>query len=285
LNFALAIEHSHCKDFKLSTDHFLAANKLQKELRINSGYRHDAEEFDNQIAKISQFFTKTFFAQHSNEEANASNQPVFIVGLPRSGTTLVDRLITSHPQATSVGEIAKMPEISGILYPHGFRNIRPEDLKHASNEYLSHIRKLGANKDRVVDKLPFNFLHLGLIQQLFPNAKVIHCSRESRDLGLSCFQQNFADNLTWSNDLTDIGRYIKAYRKLMMHWEKVLSSQILTVAYEDVVGDIEGQTKRIIDFLGLPWDDSCLAFHRSQGQVQTASRWQVRTPVYSSSVG
>ncbi len=135
-----------------------------------------------------------------------------------------------------------------------------------------------------MDKLPVNFMYLGLIALIYPNARIIHCKRDPRDTALSCYFQNFVHSHAWSCDLGHIGVYYNTYMEMMGHWRKVLPLPILDVNYEDVVQDQEHMSRRMIDFIGLDWDPACLDFHTSDGAVRTASKWQVRQPIYSSSV-
>jgi hypothetical protein len=137
----------------------------------------------------------------------------------------------------------------------------------------------------VVEKTPANFLYLGLLAFLFPKARVVHCRRDARDVAISCYFQNFTAPLAWSTDLADIARYVRAYRRLMVHWQDVLPLAMLTVDYERLVADPEPESRRLVDFLGLPWDEACLRFHESRRTVRTASSWQVRRPIYTGAVG
>lgn len=212
-------------------------------------------------------------------------RPVFVVGMPRSGTTLVEQIIASHPQAAGCGELPDLGQLADAV------PVRPIDdaerLRHEAARYLAtaerHASRAGAL--RLVDKAPLNFFHLGLAAQLFPKARVIWCRREARDIGLSIFSENFALASQFSTDLGDIGLTINAQHRLMRHWQATLPLPILEVDYEALVSDIEPGTRRLIDFLGLPWDAACLDFHTSERAVQTPSRWQVRRPAHTGSIG
>lgn len=199
LNFALAIEFGQTDAYEQSSEHYLKANELQKSFRDISGHSHDVGSFDSQLSEVEQFFNKEYFINSAQKNGSDSTQPVFIVGLPRSGTTLIERIISSHPSAQSVGESTKIPRIINDIrkkygtYPDALSDIQRSDLAKHAEDYLSHIQHLTPSSERIIDKLPFNFQHLGLIQSLFPKAKIIHCIRNRIDVGLSCFMQNFAD--------------------------------------------------------------------------------------------
>ena len=150
---------------------------------------------------------------------------------------------------------------------------------------FSDLLKTINNDGYVIDKTPFNYACRWLIQIMYPNAKIIHCKRDARDVGLSCYQQNFTEQYAWSWDLSQIGHYINAYRELMEFWLKTLHLPILDVNYEDVVGEVEASSRNIVEFLEFEWDDRVLDFHSHKGKITTASKWQVREPIYNRSVG
>ena len=197
--------------------------------------------------------------------------------MPRSGTSLVEQIAASHPDVFGAGEIDSLD---------GFRQGFPENVAGLGSAAAGKILACFAGESRrVIDKTPTNFHYLGLIARLLPNARIVHCRRDVRDSGLSCYFQNFKAPLAWSTDLVDIGRYTRAYETIMAHWRTVLPKPILEIDYEALVVDIEGESRRLIDFLGLEWDDACLSFHKTRRIVLTASATQVRRPVYASSVG
>lgn len=228
---------------------------------------------------------------------SSSEAPVFVVGMPRSGTTLTEQILSSHPLVAGAGELIKMDQIAGTLksikgedlqYPRDVARITPENLDVLGQEYMSELRaKVGAEAVRGVDKYVFNFFNLGLIAILFPKAAIIHCRRDPMDCGLSCFFQNFSGSMKnpfWF-DLEDIGLYIRQHDRLMEHWRSVLPLPIHEVVYEDMIEDQEAVSRRMVDFIGLDWDDACLNFHENKRTVMTASVWQVRQPVYKSAAG
>ena len=221
--------------------------------------------------------------------------PVFIIGMPRSGTTLVEQIIASHPQAFGAGELKCFETaMQGIRPRFGTATSYPEvvsgmidaDFHALGARYLAAIEKLAPGAARIVDKLPSNCRVAGLIHLALPNAAIIHATRDPVDTCLSCFSKVFTDKQAHTYDLAELGRYYRNYQKLMAHWERVLPpGRILTVRYEDVVADLEVEARRIIAYCGLDWDPRCLAFHQTERPIRTASALQVRQPIYASAVG
>lgn len=227
--------------------------------------------------------------------------PVFIAGMPRSGTTLVERIINSHPEARGAGEVIFLQRLISDMpltiqsdqpYPQCVLDMDETDADRMAKSYLNDLRLFSRGVRRVTDKNLLNWWHLGLISCLFPQARVIHCRRNPLDTCFSCFTSSLF-NLTcpWASDLKWIGMVYGEYRRLMDHWQSVLDIQILDVSYEEVIVDQENQSKRLLDFLGFAWDEQCLNFHRSDSQVRnieiapTLSYNQVRKPVYKTSQG
>jgi tetratricopeptide (TPR) repeat protein len=225
---------------------------------------------------------------------NDAELPVFIVGSPRSGTSLVEQILSCHKDVYSAGECRDIGKLSvpvtAALTPNEDGIIEsPDAAKDASNDaaerHLQQLRELSGNARRVTDKMPYNFLHLGLISLLFPRARVIHCVRDPIDTCLSCYFQNFARGNFQAFDLRDAGLYYRQYQRLMAHWGEVLDLPILEVRYEEHVAEPERVCREMLDFLGLDWDPACLRFHESSRFTKTASRDQVREPIYTSSAG
>jgi tetratricopeptide (TPR) repeat protein len=261
---------------------FARANATEKRLRAATGDVYDPARWHQTIDKLIETFTPAFFAERQ-EWGKPSEIPVFVVGMPRSGTTLVQQIAASHPQVHGAGElweIGRMAENLGV--PSGWT---PGAIESAAGRQLQYLRDMAPGASRIIDKMPSNILQLGLIAVLFPQARVVLCQRDPRDTCLSCFFQRFRNGNTFSFDLANCGHCQREMDRLAEHWRRVLPLRMIDIQYEAVVADLEGQSRRLIEFLGLPWDPACLEFHRSGSTVLTASAWQVRQPIYTRSVG
>lgn len=236
-------------------------------------------------------YTSEFFNERRRFGVG-SDQPVFIVGLPRSGTTLTEQILAAHPLLHGAGELTDLPRIAARCCADGEEpwraalGIEKMQSRELAYEYLRALRD-GAprRRRRISDKSPLNFFQLAFAAVLFPNARVIHCRRDARDNALSIWMENFNPDQRYATDFDDLAFFTWEYRRLMAHWHDVLPLPILDVQYEDTVADLEGQARRIMQFLDVPWEPRCLDFHKSERAVQTPSRWQVRQPIYSRSVG
>lgn len=221
--------------------------------------------------------------------------PVFVVGMPRSGTTLVEQILASHPAVHGAGELADfnwlVDQLRGtggnaFRYPDDATALTADQLHALGKAYVERQRQRAPSAERVTDKMPANFLFLGLIHLALPDARIIHVVRDPRDTCLSCYSKLFAAEQDFTYDLGELGRYYLKYAELMAHWRNVLpAGRILDVRYEDVVADLEGQSRRILSHCGLPWDNRSLAFHETERPIRTASATQVRQPIYGRSVG
>ncbi len=267
---------------------FRTANDLAREYHAERGDVFDAgalcRDVDSHIAGFSQAALAV-----ARLGGNASEQPVFIVGMPRSGTTLVEQIAASHSRVHGLGETMDM---HGIITRLGKRQpgIHPvhwdkDAIGREAAAHLKRVQGIAGDTDRIIDKLPDNILALAHIAMLFPRARVIICRRDPRDVCLSCYFQQFNDPTPWSLDLFDCGVRAREIARLMAFWVALRPLRILEVHYEQLVGDLEGQSRRIIEFLGLDWDPACLDFHKTERKVMSASQWQVRQPLYASSVG
>ncbi len=223
---------------------------------------------------------------------NDSELPVFIVGMPRSGTSLVEQILASHPAVHGAGELREIGRSArrlgldlGCPWPECVGLLDGAVLDELSTAYISRLAGFGGGARRVTDKMWQNFENLGLIELLLPRARVIHCRRDPLDTGLSCYLQSFAlAGPPFSYDLAHIGAYYRQYLRLMSHWREVSNLELLEIDYENLVDDPERQSRRLIDFLGLEWDRACLDFHTNPRIVRTASSRQVREPIYRRSV-
>ncbi len=228
----------------------------------------------------------------SSVEPGAGPQaPIFILGMYRSGSTLCEQILASHSAIIAGGELEFLPRIAVKRFqpfPQGVAKAHTAMFESAVNEYWSHVRTAFPDVDqgRLTDKRPDNFLLIGLIKALFPDAKIVHTVRDPRDIGVSIYTQHINQQLrSYANDLSAIGHYIGQYRKLMAYWREAYGDDIVTFDYDAFVGDQENKTRALLDGLGLPFEPECLAFHETENTVKTASYWQVREPLYQRSSG
>jgi len=287
--FTLGLANDRRGAYDEAFDAYTLANRLQRADRAARGFVFDRTTFHRLVDYLIATIGSQAFADTAGW-GDPAELPVFIVGMPRSGTSLVEQIAASHPLVFGAGEPKDIASIVAALdgdRPTG----RPAAWDRASvsretTAYLHRLRHLDGDAVRIIDKMPDNILHLGKIAILFPNARIVVCRRDPRDTCLSCFFQAFLDDaLMWTNDLADCGFRAKESERLMEHWRRVLPVPILEIQYETLVANLEVESRRLIDFLGLQWDPACLAFHETERVVTTASRWQVRQPIYASSIG
>ena len=285
LHFALGKAYDDIGSYAKAFHHLQLGNALKRKQIHN-----DEAAAIQGLDRIATVFTPELVGAKSGHR-NLSRQPIFIVGMPRSGTTLIEQILASHPQIYGAGERDEFRKAmdnvtGGAAYPDFVPTLTPADLDALGAAYLAGLGDVVKDWPRFTDKLPANFVYLGLIRLALPNARIIHVLRDPIDTCFSCFSILFGEELNFTYDLGELGRYYRAYEKLIAHWRQVLpEGAMLEVRYEDVVADIETQSRRIVEYCGLPWDDACLAFHKADRLVATASVAQVRQPLYSSSVG
>ena len=250
-------------------------------------FSYDAEATSRWVASIAETFSADLLAAKAGLGA-ASAMPVFVLGMPRSGTTLVEQILASHPAVHGAGELRHVQKlVDGLgVFPQAVPGLTAEQLAAMGQAYAAEVGKLAQGKAHVVDKMPSNFLYAGLIRLMLPNARIIHSRRDPVDTCLSCYSKLFANEQSFTYDMGELGRFHRDYQKLMAHWRAVLpASHFLEVDYEAVVDDLETEARRMLEFLGLPWNDAVLEFHRTERPVLTASVNQVREPIYRSSAG
>ncbi len=287
LHFALAKAYEDVGRPADSFHHLLVGNGLKRR-------QHPYAE-----AAVLELFERTRstftfdLIQGASGLGQPSDVPVFILGMPRSGTSLIEQILASHPQVFGAGERKEFGQLAAGLggpddsgFPERAASFDAAEWRRLGTSYLAQIRPLAPQALRITDKMPENFRFAGLIHLVLPNARLIHCRRDPVDTCLSCFSKLFEGDLPWAYDLAEMGRYYRAYERLMEHWRAVLPPGVmLDVEYEEVVADLEGQARRLVAHCGLDWDDSCLTFHHSRRPVRTASATQVRQPIYKTSVG
>lgn len=287
LHFALGAIHDAAGNWDAAFTHFAQGNRLKD-------VSWSAKDTKRDTTAIAAALTREFLESRGNQGC-PDDRPVFVVGMPRSGTSLVEQVLASHPQVFGAGELRDMDAIANTLgrhvpgeptYPESARAMPPDVQRGFGEAYIRRIADLAPMANRIIDKHPLNFRHLGLIALLLPRARIIHVRRDPRDTCLSCFFQNFAQPAQgFSFDLSDLGQFYRSYARLMEHWRTHLPTPITEIRYEDLVADLEGEAQRLIAALNLDWDPKCIDFHTTRRPVQTASRHQVRRPVYGSSVG
>lgn len=266
--------------------HYQSANAIQPPQYDPAKHARDID------ALISNFSSDAL--QRLPRATHASERPVFVLGMPRSGTSLVEQILASHPQVHGAGELADMGRIIARMvtildaksgFPGCLHKLTESTANTLAEDYLAILRSKSADAARVTDKMPHNFLCLGLIAILFPNARVIHCMRNPLDTCLSIYFQYFNDGHTYSNDLAHIGSHYRDYQRLMAHWRTVLDIPMLEINYEDIVNNPDEMIRKLVDFAGLEWDPACLRFYESTRLVSTASYEQVRQPLHPKSIG
>lgn len=286
VGYGLAKYYNKCKDYSASAQ----AGQLANQARRNFAGSLDRTALERRVDNIIATYTSEFFTEH-RRLGLGTDQPVFIVGLPRSGTTLTEQILTAHPLLHGAGELPDLGRLAASVLGEEDKlwqaALLLDDMssRKLAGDYLKSLRE-GAKKGRVhiSDKSPLNFFQLAFAALMFPNAKVVHCKRAIRDNALSIWMENFNPDQQWATDFHDLDFYHQQYQRLMVHWQEALPLEILDMQYEETVANVEGQAKRLIKFLGVDWDEQCLSFHKNTRAVQTPSKWQVRQPIYTRSV-
>ena len=282
LHFALGKAFLDIGDSERSFHHLDEGNRTKR-----AATDYDPAATDSWLASIATIFTPGLLESKAGQGA-ASTLPVFVIGMPRSGTTLVEQILASHPAVHGAGELHQIQHLVESIggFPETVPQLSAEQLAALGADYLARVTPLAGGSRYVVDKMPSNFFYAGLIRLILPDARIIHCRRDPVDTCLSCYSKLFTGEQAFTYDQSELGRFHRGYQTLMAHWRKVLpSSHFLEVDYEAIVDDVEAQARRMIGFLGLDWNDACLRFHETKRPVRTASVNQVRQPVYRSSAG
>jgi tetratricopeptide (TPR) repeat protein len=278
LNFAAGHFLHRLKRYDEAFQHYVAANRAR-------GAEYDPKVFDGALREARAAFPPAIF---DRANADRPGRHVFVVGLPRSGTTLVEQILSSHPAVAAAGEMPDIPMIAGTLpkfaegdakFPGCLAALPDEAFKGLARSYHARVREVAGDAEVHVDKNPYNFIYLGLINLLLPDAVVVHCRRHPLDTALSCFMQNFTIGNEFTFSMATIGHYYRFYERMMAHWEGVVRLPIHTVDHRYLVADFETEARRLIAAVGLEWDDACLRYYENKRIVHTASSEQVRRPL------
>jgi tetratricopeptide (TPR) repeat protein len=287
--FALAKAHEDRGDFDRAWSFYRSGNAKQR-----AEVTYDPVQSEAMNDRLIGVFSAEFL-QSRRGVGLADPAPIFILGLPRSGSTLLEQILASHSQVEGTSELPYLGRVAtwlnrnradGINYPEAVRELAPRNFASLGEDYLGYARmhrRSGAS--RFIDKMPNNFPNIGFLSLILPEARIIDARRHPLDACLSCYRQLFAKGQTFTYDLTEIGEYYLQYQRMMDHWADALPGRVLTVQYEDVVADFATQVHRLLEFCGLPWEDACLRFYESDRPVRTPSSEQVRQPIYDRSVG
>jgi tetratricopeptide (TPR) repeat protein len=282
VHFALGKALEECGDFARAFEHLNIGNAAKRR-QISYDEKSAAQLFERTRA----VFHRGLFEQSVGEP---SQVPVFVLGMPRSGSTLIEQILASHPQVHGAGELTALEQavnsvLGSVQYPECVARLDAATLRRVGQEYIARLPRLEDGKTLVVDKLPGNFLNIGLIRLVLPGARIIHTLRDPMDTCVSCYSKLFTVSQHFCYELGELGRHYRRYRELMDYWRAVLpAGTILDVSYEDVVEDLEGQARRMIAYCDLPWDERCIEFHKTRRPVATASAVQARKPLYRSSL-
>ena len=285
--FALGKALEDLKDYENSFKYYDEANNLRRK-QINFSINKEKSEFDN----IKKIFDENLFNKYYNS-GNLNSSAIFIVGMPRSGTTLVEQIISSHPKVFGGDEVYFLPDLiknnfyikQGELLSKQNINIKKEDLKAIGQKYINDLMKISNKSEKVTDKLPINFKWIGLIKLMLPNSIIIHCARNSKDNCLSIFKNFFVNkSLNFAYNLDEIVNFYNLYHNLMKHWKKILPKFIIDIEYEQIIENPEQQIRILLEKCNLSWNKNCLKFYENKRPIKTASDIQARKKIYKSSV-
>jgi Flp pilus assembly protein TadD len=293
LHYTLAQVFDKKGSYDAAFEHLRAANELKKKWQVKRASPFDPVAHAQRIDRLIAVFTPAYFARVRSFGID-SELPVFIVGMPRSGTSLTEQILASHPLVHGAGELSEIdgcaatfPERLGAVeqgYPACMDRLDARTARSLGQAHANQLQKMKPGALRVTDKAPLNFFHVGIIVSLFPRARIIHCRRNPVDTCLSCYFQNFAEAFGFTQDQKSLGQYYREYERLMAHWDQVLPGRIYHLDYEEMTTDQEGMSRKLVAHCGLEWDDHCLNFHETDRTVRTFSSLQVRRPMYRSSV-
>lgn len=292
LHITKAMRNALDKKYDEAFENYAKGNRI-----IRNEYDFDRKNLAIRTELHVHFYTNELLKKYQREPEHDIT-PVFIVGMPRSGTTLIEQILSSHSGVGAGGELPYLHRIENSLvsasksagqsYPQNVADLTVETMQDFAGQYVNFIKRFAVEQARyLTDKMPPNFMNLGLVSMMFPNAKIIHARRDPIDTCLSCFTNRFNDleHLSFTFDQEDLAFYYNEYRKLMAHWQKVLPIEIHDVQYEELLDNQEDVTRNMLDYMGLEWEEQCLKFYENDRGVKTASLHQVRQPIYKSSSG
>ncbi|MEP2736542.1 MAG: sulfotransferase [Erythrobacter sp.] len=288
LCFALGKAYEDRQDYEKSFEFYARGNDLKRRQT-----RYDADDMQTELRKQAEFCTADLFEKYRGAGHDAPD-PIFILGLPRAGSTLLEQILASHSQVDGTLELPNILALAHRLrgrnagasqYPKVLHDLDADQLAKMGSDFIENTRIHRAGAPFFIDKMPNNFRHIGLIKLILPNAKIIDARRDPMDCCFSGFKQLFAEGQEFTYGLSEVGRYYADYVELMAHWDAVLPGAVLRVSHEDVLDDLEGQTRRMLEYLELPFEQACLDFHKSKRAVRTASSEQVRQPINRSGQG
>jgi tetratricopeptide (TPR) repeat protein len=262
-----------------------AAYKAANDSARSRNQPYDRNAAEQAVSMMMEFFDRDWIAR---AETSSDARPIFICGMFRSGSTLTEQILAAHPQVEAGSELDILPWLLArrlTPFPQRLAGISGSELRPVADEYLSKVKELFPGADNITDKRPDNFLHLGLVRAMFPQARIVHTRRGLRDNCLSVYFQQFSAELSYATDLGDIAHYYRQQERLMAHWQDVLGDNIFTLDYDELVREPERVLRALLQFLRLPWDDSCLEFEKARSLVKTASIWQVREALHTRSSG
>lgn len=283
LHFSLGDLYDKNKLYDEAYKQYLQANTMRP-------YQYNKQHYEAAFTNIINIFKGE--SQKRNISLNQSNTPVFIVGMPRSGTTLIEQILSSHSEVCGAGELPYLGEIAeqaisdnkSIRYPECINHLSAGNLTQLSDDYLAKLNSHGDGRKHISDKMPHNFMYVGLIRKLFPNCKIIHCLRNPLDVCLSIYFHNFNQNHPYTDKLSHLGHYYNQYRKLMAFWKCQYDDLIIDISYEELLTDAEHNVRKILDHVGLEWQDNCLKYYENKRTVSTPSYAQVKQPLYTASM-
>jgi len=289
LAFALGKAYEDLGDFDKSMEFVIKATRLKR-----NSYDYSISESREQFDRIKEVFSPDFFSNH-RDSGDPDRTPIFILGMPRSGTSLVEQILASHPDVYGAGELDDLVKVFESIskpvgnkrsdtFPEGLLEVDTSAFVDLGKQYITRIRRYSANAKFITDKMPHNFLHIGFVRAILPNARIIHCTRDPMDNCLSIFKTRLKNGHGYADNMSELGQYYRMYLELMDYWREVLPGFVYDQSYEELVGSQQEQVSKLLQHCGLDWDDACLDFHKTRRKVKTASNAQVRRPIYKDSV-